>query len=173
MKLITFVAADGNPHVGAIVGDGTRVADLAPLRGQRLVRLVGVHCVDRIEIDVAFGDCGADRLDGLDLRPRQPEPRQLVRAGKTNGVVMKRIERREQPCADRGRASGRELLSADDGAQPSVASLSPADARHAGLLKNVRQPRVLRDESCHPGLKVGVGVDERGGGHGHARQYRR
>ena len=35
MKLITFVAADGNPHVGAIVGDGTRVADLTLAQGSQ------------------------------------------------------------------------------------------------------------------------------------------
>ena len=35
MKLITFVAADGTPHVGAIVGDGTRVADLTLAQGSQ------------------------------------------------------------------------------------------------------------------------------------------
>ena len=35
MKLITFIAADGSEHVGAIVGDGARVADLTLAQGSQ------------------------------------------------------------------------------------------------------------------------------------------
>jgi hypothetical protein len=35
MKLITFIAADGSERVGAIVGDGARVADLTLAQGSQ------------------------------------------------------------------------------------------------------------------------------------------
>src|SRR2546426_7534384 len=46
--------------------------------GKHGMRVVGVEERKRIEVDLAFGDRRADRLDGLDLRTGEPNSRELV-----------------------------------------------------------------------------------------------
>ena len=83
---------------------------------------------------------------------RQSEPRELVGACEPHRVVVKRIERRHQPAADRGGARGRELLAADN-REPGKAALAPAQRGHAGLFQDRREPRILGDQRGHAGLR--------------------
>ena len=109
-----------------------------------------------------LGDGLADFLDRLDLGGGQTQPLEFVAARAADPVVMKRIEGREQPAADRGVARGRELLAAHDGAQSGKARFAPAQAEGAGLLRDRLEPRIGEDELRQAGFEVGVGVEEVG-----------
>jgi hypothetical protein len=129
-------------------------------RGQSGVCLVGFHGGDGVEIDMASGDGLADFLDGLDLRPRQTEPGQLVGAGQSHRVVVERIERREQPPPDRRGACGRELLTADDRAQAGVTTFAAANSGHAGFGEHRLPARVLLDQHADSHFQIRLGVDD-------------
>ena len=91
---------------------------------------------------------------------RQAEPRELVAARQPHGIVMERIERREQPRPDRRRARGRKLLAADDGAEPGIAALAAAQRRHAGFGEHRLPARVLLDEDADGCFQIGLGVND-------------
>ena len=111
-------------------------------RGERGMRLVGLHGADARRDRCALGDGLADLLDRFDLRRRQAEPLELVGARAAHRVVMERIEGREQPGPDRGGAGGRELLPAHDGAQAGKARFAAAQAERAGLFGDRLEPRI-------------------------------
>ena len=95
------------------------------------MRVVGLALRQRVEVEPALGDLGRDRLDGLDLGPRQPEPRQPCRPRPPQRVVMERIEGAAQ-AGRRSRSRWRsKLLRADDDGEPGEAALAPAQ-RSAG-----------------------------------------
>ena len=75
---------------------------------------------------------------------------------------MKRIEGGEQPVADGGRACGRELLPAHDGAQAGKAGVAAAQAEGAGLVGDGLEPRIGEDQLREACLQIGVGVEEVG-----------
>ena len=77
-------------------------------------------------------------------------------------VVVKRIEGREQPVADRRRARDRQLLAADDRAQAGIAALAAAQAEGAGLFGDRLEPRIGQDQLGEAGLEIGFGMEEVG-----------
>src|SRR6185295_14582118 len=86
--------------------------------------------------------------------------RELIPAGEPDCIVVKWIERREQPRPDRRGAGGRKLLAADDGAKPSIASLAASNRRHAGFGENRLPPWVLFDEDADGCFQIGLGVND-------------
>ena len=124
------------------------------------MRDVGIHVADRVKIDLAARHRLADFLDRLDLVEGEAEPPELVGPREAHGVMMKRIERREQLVADRGRGGGRKLLPAYDRAQPLEARLAPAQRERAGFLRGRNKPRIELQQLFQPGGEIGVGVEE-------------
>ena len=131
-------------------------------RGERGMGVVGFHLAKRSEVDLALGDGRADRLHGLDFRPRQPDPRQPLRPGAPHGVMMKGIEGGRQPAPDGARAGGRKLLGCHNRAQPAKAGVTPAQAWLPGMVEQFLQARVRGHELLQRGLQIGVGVEEVG-----------
>jgi hypothetical protein len=74
--------------------------------------------------------------------------------------MVKRVERRKQPCADRGGAAGGKLLAADNGAKSGIPALAAADRRHTGLGKYGVPARVLFDQGPDGCFQIGLGVDD-------------
>jgi len=133
-------------------------------RGELRMRLVGGHVADGAEIDVALCQSFADFADRLDLGRRQAEPLELVGARLAYGVVVERIERGEQPLADRAGACRRKLLPADDGAKAGKTRLPPAQRKGAGLFRHGFQTRILEDQLRQRSVEIGLGVEEVGHG---------
>jgi len=154
-KALIFAREPGRPAV--LVG-----AMYSVQRGERGVRLVGIHVADTRQVDVAVADRLGDFANCLDLGRGQAEPLEPVAARAPDGVVMERLEGGKQPRADRGRAGGRQLLAADDGAQAGKTGLPAAQGEDAGFFCHRLQPRIGEDELRQGGVQVRIGVEEIG-----------
>ena len=146
----TARSPDGNasawPRQNKQINIGGPRAD-AMQRGQRGVRDVGIHIADRVR-----DRCGPGRrplpisLDRFDFRRGKAKPLELVGARTAHRVMMKRLEGGEQPVADCRGGRGRELLPANDGAQPGKARFAPAQAESAGFFGDRRKARIGEDQ---------------------------
>src|SRR5215211_5761329 len=74
--------------------------------------------------------------------------------------MMERMKGGLQPCPDRPRAAGGQLLRHHDGAEPGKARRPPPQIRPACLLQYRRQARVGLDEPLQRLVQIGVGVEE-------------
>ena len=120
-------------------------------RGQRGMRLVGLHRGDRVEVDMALRDRLADRLDRLDLGVRKAEPLELVRrarAARCRGGTDRTPPSagRGSPPRSRSKAAGRRRWrrarhSRPRGGAAPACRTFPGSARAAGPAQRARPSR--------------------------------
>ena len=159
-KSIGVAETEQQINVGAPRSDAVQ-------RDEGCVRGVCVHVADGVEIDLAFSEGLADFTNGFDLGRGEAKPLELFVARFPHRIVMKRIEGRKQPVADRRGAGSRQLLPADDGAQAGKARLAPAQGERAGFIGHGFEARIGFDEPGETGVEIGLGVQEVGHGGPH------
>ena len=124
--------------------------------GERDVGIVGLHAGERAKIDRALRNRAGDGLHGLDLRPGEPDARELDWSRAPDRIMVKGVERRTEPSPDGGGARGRELLRANDGAQAGESGRPAPQRRPSGDVEQPRKARVCRRQGCQGRIEIGV-----------------